>query len=138
MKFVFNDGGRAEAGYKGKTGDCVVRAIAIATKKPYREVYNEINALCRKYNVNGRSSARKGVPKEVYKAYLESNGWEWVSTMGIGTGCTVKLNSASIPEKNIIARLSKHLVAIVDGNINDTYDCSRNGNRCIYGYFRKK
>jgi hypothetical protein len=25
----------------------------------------------------------------------------------------------------------------VDGIINDTYDCSREGTRCVYGYFTK-
>ena len=29
--YAFDDGGRAPAGYKGTTGDCVCRAIAIAT-----------------------------------------------------------------------------------------------------------
>jgi hypothetical protein len=38
----FNDGGRSEAGFHGKTGDCVCRAIAIATGKPYAEVYSEL------------------------------------------------------------------------------------------------
>ena len=33
MDFVFHDGGRAAAGYKGMTGDCVTRSIAIATGK---------------------------------------------------------------------------------------------------------
>ena len=32
MEFNFNDGGRAKAGYKGRTGDCVARAIAIAAE----------------------------------------------------------------------------------------------------------
>lgn len=31
MTFVYDDGGRSAAGFKGKTGDCVTRAIAIAT-----------------------------------------------------------------------------------------------------------
>lgn len=43
MKFKFNDGGREAAGYKGKASDCVTRAIAIATGKPYQEVYDAIN-----------------------------------------------------------------------------------------------
>ena len=46
MDFVFHDGGRAAAGYKGKTGDCVARSIAIATGKPYQEVYEALNQLC--------------------------------------------------------------------------------------------
>src|SRR6516165_10226867 len=45
MDFVYSDGGRAAAGYKGRAGDCVVRAIAIAAQKPYQEVYDAINAF---------------------------------------------------------------------------------------------
>jgi hypothetical protein len=33
MKFNYNDGGREAAGFKGFTGDCVCRAIAIATER---------------------------------------------------------------------------------------------------------
>ena len=40
MEFIFHDGGRAAAGYKGKTGDCVTRSIAIATERTYQEVYD--------------------------------------------------------------------------------------------------
>ena len=39
MEFVYDDGGRKEAGYKGYTGDCVTRAIAIASGLPYAQVY---------------------------------------------------------------------------------------------------
>lgn len=45
MNFVFNDGGRSEAGYKGKTGDCVTRSIAIATGRLYQDVYDALNEL---------------------------------------------------------------------------------------------
>ena len=41
-KFVYNDGGRKEAGRKGHAGDCVTRAICIATGLPYMEVYNRL------------------------------------------------------------------------------------------------
>src|SRR5215469_13132423 len=46
-RWVYDDGGRAAAGFKGKTGDCVTRAIAIALEKPYAEVYESINELAR-------------------------------------------------------------------------------------------
>ena len=71
MKFVYDDGGREAAGYKGKTGDCACRALAIATGMPYKEAYDLINSygkaertnLKRRGNAyNGhRSSARTGV-----------------------------------------------------------------------------
>jgi hypothetical protein len=32
--------------------------------------------------------------------------------------------------------VSRHAVAVIDGVIHDTYDCSRGGKRCVYGYWR--
>ena len=46
--YIYDDGGRAAAGFKGTTGDCVTRAIAIATGKPYREVYDALNELAKR------------------------------------------------------------------------------------------
>ena len=37
MEFKNDDGGRVAAGFEGKTGDCVTRAIAIATGRDYRD-----------------------------------------------------------------------------------------------------
>ena len=42
IDFIYNDGGRAEAGFKGKTGDCVARAVAIASGLPYKEVLESL------------------------------------------------------------------------------------------------
>ena len=39
MNWVYDDGGRNAAGFRGKAGDCVARSIAIATRLPYRHVY---------------------------------------------------------------------------------------------------
>jgi hypothetical protein len=46
------------------------------------------------------------------------------------------MTSGELPAGRIIARVSKHFVAIIDGVINDIYDPSRGGNRCVYGYYR--
>ena len=68
MQYVYNDGGRAHAGYKGDTGDCVVRSVAIVTGIPYQTVYDEINLLSKQErlskNKHHRSSARTGVRKQ--------------------------------------------------------------------------
>jgi hypothetical protein len=37
--------GRAAAGYVGKIGDCVCRAIAIPTGRPYQHIYAELTAI---------------------------------------------------------------------------------------------
>jgi hypothetical protein len=142
MQFQHNDGGRKDAGFTGKIqpGDCVCRAIAIATGKPYRKVYDEINSRAkagRKGSRKSRSTARNGAFKEVYKPLLEEWGWKWVATMQIGQGCKVHLREDELPNATIICRVSKHLTCVKDGVIHDTHDCSRGGTRCVYGYFIK-
>lgn len=139
--WVFDDGGRAAAGFKGLTGDCVCRAIAIATETPYKTVYDALNALAQSERVGkrrrGKSSARCGVYKATYRKLLASMGWRWVPTMGIGTGCQVHLRADELPGGRIIASLSRHCAAVVDGVIRDTHDPARDGTRCVYGYFVK-
>lgn len=139
--FIYDDGGRAAAGFKGSTGDCATRAISIVTGLPYKEVYDMINEYgklekvgCRK---RGRSNARTGVYRETIKRIMENLGWKWVPTMFIGQGCKVHLHESELPKGKILCNVSKHVVAVIDGTIHDTYDCSRGGNRCVYGYFIK-
>ncbi len=137
MMFCFNDGGRKEAGFKGTTGDCGVRAIAIALVLPYREVYDalaEIHAVC------GKRTAREGLWREEMSAFLAPRGWLWTPTMQVGSGCTVRMHSDSLPKPvggRMILRLSKHYCAVVHGAIMDLSDCSRNGTRCVYGYWSR-
>ena len=141
MQFNFNDGGRADAGFKGTTGDCVCRAIAIATEKPYREIYDLINEYAKSERIGkrkkGKSSARTGVYKRTMMKVMNHLGWKWVPTMSIGSGCKVHLRDDELPSGRIVCSLSKHAAAVINGVLNDTYDCSRNGTRCVYGYFIK-
>jgi hypothetical protein len=69
MEFIYSDGGRQLAGFKGNTGDCVTRAIAIATQKPYQEVYDALNKLSKveKTNKCKNSVARPGVFRKTYE-----------------------------------------------------------------------
>lgn len=147
MKLNYNDGGRAEAGYKGEVGDCVVRAIATALQKPYKEVYEELHQRGKDFGATKRcrvakalkkdASPRNGVWREVYEPYLIENGWSWVPTMKIGSGCKVHLSKNELPSGRLIVRVSKHVTCVIDGELHDTYDCSREGTRCVYGYFKK-
>ena len=84
-----------------------------------------------------RSSARNGVLRQTCQRVLESLGWRWVPTMRIGAGCRVHLKAAERPAGRLIVRCSKHTTAVIDGIIHDTYDPSRAGTRCVYGYFTK-
>ena len=142
QRYIFNDGGRKAADYKGHTGDCVTRSIAIVTGKSYKEVYDALNKLSETEYLGKRmkrnSNARTGVHRKTYQKYLESLGYEWIPTMQIGQGCTTHLRSDELPAGRLIVRVSKHITSMIDGVINDTYDCSREGSRCVYGYFIKK
>ena len=143
MNFQYNDGGRKDAGFKGKIQprDCVCRAIAIATGKPYREVYDAINEkakAARKGSRAGKSAARNGVYKELYRELLTEWGWTWTPTMLVGKGCQVHLREDELPQGTLICSVSKHLVCVKDGTIHDTHDCSRGGKRCVYGYWSKE
>ena len=152
--FIFDDGGRKAAGFQGDAGDCVVRAIAIATGKPYREVFNalqnglkhQIEVVERKhalqYGIKGhyRPSAtpHTGLTGNVYGPYLRWLGWEYVSRPVGANGKPLRLRRSEVPMGRLIVQLSGHLVAVIDGVIYDTYYSARCGQRPIYGYFNKK
>ncbi len=148
MTFVYNDGGRKDAGYKGTTGDCVCRAITIVTGLPYQEVYDALNVKVKEAFSRSRigskkwkrlavSSSRTGVHKKAFHPYLLALGYEWIPKMTIGSGCKVHLRGFELPVGRLIIRLSKHMTAVIDGELHDTYDCSRGGTRCVYGFYRK-
>ena len=138
--FRFHDGGRTAAGYRGKTGDCVVRSIAIATGLPYQHIYDLVNRSSVHERTGtrkrGKSNARTGVYKSTIKRVMNSLGWVWTPTMQIGSGCTVHLRPDELPPGRLVVSVSKHLTAVIDGVIHDTHDCSRRGTRCVYGYWQ--
>jgi len=150
MEFVYDDGGRAQAGFRGTTGDCVTRSIAIATGIPYKEVYDGINAMAKRERSckrkRGKSSARTGVYKGTQRKYIESLGWRWIPTMQVGSGCKVHLHDGELPMGRLIVQVSRHLTCVIDGVIHDVFDPQRHGiicengvqrpwRRCVYGYF---
>lgn len=146
LEFFENDGGRKAAGFKGSAGDCVTRAIAIATDKTYREVYDALgrrqkqfvkDTRSKKINKDKSTTARDGVYREVYQEYLESLGWKWKPTMEIGSGCQVHMRKDELPAGTIICRLSRHISTVIDGVVHDTHNPCRQGTRCVYGYFYK-
>ena len=142
MEFVYNDGGRSKYFKKANVRDCVARSISNATGMDYLEVYNGINEEAKKEHASKRkrttSSARNGVYTATAKRYIERTlGWVWVPCMGIGTGCQVHLKKGELPsDGSYILNLSGHFSCWKDNELYDTYDCSRHGTRCVYGYWR--
>ena len=140
MNFVYSDGGRAKYFRAEHVGDCVTRAICNATGMDYKEVYDAINSKAKTERTKShrgqkRSSARNGVFKDNFHPFILSLGWEWHPTMQIGQGCKVHLKADELPSGTLIVSVSKHLTCVKDGTLYDTYDCSRGGTRCVYGYY---
>jgi len=149
LELKINDGGRAAAGFKGQAGDCVVRSIAIATGSPYKKIYDDLFKANQEFRNTSRTklarslkqrndSPRTGTHRVVLKKYLEKLGWKWTPTMFVGQGCKVHLKKKELPMGTLIVSCSKHLTVVIDGVINDIFDCSRNGTRCVYGYWTKE
>ena len=141
ISWEYDDGGRKSAGFTGTTGDCACRAIAIATGKPYREVYDALNAIGRTERRGKRkrstSNARTGVYTTAVHKYLVGQlGWRWTATMHIGSGCTVHLRQDELPGGRMVVNLSRHMAAVIDGTLHDLSDCSRGGDRCVYGIWQ--
>lgn len=156
--WTFDDGGREAAGFRGQTRDCVTRAIAIATEIPYREVYDELTRRQKAFagrrgdrrykhdtpqvrqlreHAAARASARLGVNREAYEPFLLDLGWTWTPLLQIGQAERVHLVADELPGGRIICALSRHLSAVVDGVIHDTFDPSRGGRRMVYGLYRR-
>ena len=140
MEFIYSDGGRSKYFKATDVGDCVTRAICNATGKDYKIVYSDLKELAKHERITKKhkhkSSVRDGVSKRTLKKYIKSLGWVWHPVMGIGTGCTMHLTDEDFPPfGTYIVSVSKHLTCVKDGVILDTYDCSRDGSRCVYGYW---
>jgi hypothetical protein len=168
ITFVEDDGGRGLAGYKGNARDCVVRAIAIATHQDYQDVYDVLSEGARTQRVTKgkkrKPSARDAgvyIQRKWFKDYMASLGLEWVPTIRIGQGCKVHLTAGELPKGRLVVRVSKHLTAVVNGVLRDTWDCSWSwdrtnavpsedrktwivppvkvqGKKCVYGYWIKR
>ncbi len=94
--------------------------------------------VARRLRVRKKSATpRNGNSKKVYHDYILGLGFKWTPTMLVGQGCKVHLKADELPSGTFIARVSKHLCAVIDGVIHDTYNPSREGTRCVYGYYQK-
>ena len=148
LKLEVNDGGRSAAGYKGQAGDCVVRSIAIVTGLDYQKVYDDLFKANEEFRNTSRTklarslkqrndSPRSGTHRVVLKKYLAQLGFQWTPTMFVGQGCKVHLRKEELPSGTLLVSCSKHVTVVKSGVLHDTHDCSRNGTRCVYGYWTK-
>src|SRR5262249_16757383 len=152
-RWVKDDGGRsrsqvARAGRrKNSTGDCVARAITIATGKDYDEVHSALTVLSVRQIYSAPDGAyakwgrRKGgvcffdpdhgCGEAAFGSYLKSLGWKFTSTKDQ----KVRLRADELPRGRLIVSISRHLVAVIDGVIHDTFNCGESGRKQVKGYW---
>lgn len=123
MKWTYNDGGRSKYFKASKVEDCVTRSVAIATGLDYKFIYDTIKSLV-------GYSPRGGIYQKDIKKVMARFGGEW-------TPARAHLRSSEMPRfGRFTVRLDKHITCVLDGEIQDIYDPSRDGKRIIYGYWQ--
>jgi len=156
MELVITDGGRKEAGFRGRArGDCATRAIAIATGQEYKTVYKKIRKLTKEVILSTMPyiatnelkesywqnilSPNKGTDSRVIDAMILGyrGGVAWRSTTFTG-GHPVYLNRWDVPQKGtFIIQTKNHCTCVIDGKIHDSYHPSPNGEEKIEKAFWK-
>lgn len=111
MKYEFNDGGRAASKYSGGINDCVTRAISIATGIGYDAAREILRPVLTHEGVNVFSAEFASIARRAGLVYVAARQ----------KGFTV----AHLPTDGVfIAHTSKHISAVVNGVVLDTFDTS--------------
>ena len=132
MKFIKNHGGR-ENYYptklkKDRAGDCVVRAISICTEKDYLNVRDDLFDIAKEIGFMPND-------EKTYRLYLNRNGWFRYSPLKNGRRkYKVKNVGRFFKNQNVIIHTTNHLTSLVDGDLNDTWDCR---DWCANSYYVK-
>jgi len=140
LRFGFrrDDGGRQAAGFSERAGDCVLRAITIATAGDYATHRKGLMDVRRESGNSRGNGVFDGMFWGDYRIYLGRLGWEWVQAPP-----KTYLRHADLPKgKTLIVQIARHLLAVVDGVVRDTWDSrvrrkTGEGLPLVHGYFIK-
>ena len=106
-------------------GDCVIRAISIATGMDWEKTYIKIA-------IQGFIMGDMPSSNSVWGAYLQDNGFVKEVCRGCGS---VREFCDSHPYGTYILATGSHVVAIIDGDYYDTWD---SGDEYPVFYFKKE
>ena len=137
LKYEFNDGGKADSGLgTASSGDCVIRAIAIAEQQGYRKTKAGLNDLLHEMTGGLERSCNNGTPQPVSHKYLTDRGY--VLTLTKNT----YLRDHDFTGRTVIAVIPRHQLAIVNGQVLDTWDSRKSrktkcGSPKLEGFYEK-
>ncbi len=99
-----------------RVGDCVIRALSIATRKSWEDIYTALA-------VYGFMLCDMPSSNAVWGAYLKDQGYERNVVIDSCPDCyTVKDFCRDNPQGTFILGTGTHAVAVVNGNYCDTWD----------------
>ena len=115
---------------KRETGDCVIRAFAVAFDKSWYDIYDALSTMA-------RNMATVPNADDCWKAYIDMQRVEPIQTIFRGKqkwkdGVAF---AKAHKEGRYVLRMSNHLSVLVDGCIYDTWDCS---DKFVYKAWRVK
>lgn len=103
-----------------KTGDCVVRAITLATTKSWEEVLTDLFniAIEEKEMLNS---------KKCYEKLLENYGFIKYKQPRFSdrTKYQVRELADALPKSEIVISVANHMTYVSKGTLYDTWDCGR-------------
>ena len=110
-----------------QTGDCVVRAIAIATQRSWRSVYRD---LCKA----GEIECEMPNSNVVWGTYLTDQGFKQFLLPDSCPRCiTVRAFCERYPRGTYIIGTGSHAICTIDGDWYDSWDSGE----CVPNYFWK-
>ena len=136
LEYIEDDGGRSAAGFKGRTGDCLTRAISIATGESYRKVYDAVGEQMKKhgyarsgnaYAQSGKAAAavrakgRSRRPRTIQDDVLRLFGFAKVDAKKPNGTCYT-YEQAHRRYGTCIVTTTKHYATLKNGALRDTFD----------------
>lgn len=111
--------------------DCAKRSITLLTGKSYQEISLSLNRLKKE------TKSKKFNSNKNWKKFVSLQGWEKMSFPA--ESGKERMNGTrfciAYPKGRYLLRMARHLTAVIDGVIYDTWNCS---NKCVYNAWKIK
>ena len=112
-------------------GDCVKRAITIATGKDYKEISRELNRFKKAHNADCFNDWRRNV-EPYLKERLNAAKMSFPAVKG-----EPRMNGTRFceyyPDGTYVLQMANHVVCCKNGILYDTWDCSE---KCVYTAYK--
>lgn len=99
-------------------GDCVVRAVAVATQTTWEDAYDKLYEI-------GKKKCRMSNSNQTYETYLKQNGFTQMKQIKNDSGRWLKVEELveKFPNSILVISTSGHLTVAIKGVLIDTWNC---------------